>query len=157
MMVLDNDLRPSRILTRRAFDNGTAAAAASGASPNAVLHLLAMARTIGVELNIDDIDRISRRTPLLCDLKPGGRFAAVELHKAGGIALLTKRLIEGGFVDGDALTVTGRTLGEACESVVETPGQEVVTPLSSPLRDAGGLGVLRGNLAPDGAAGQGPQ
>ena len=84
-------------------------------------------------------------------MKPGGRFAAVELHKAGGIALLTRRLIEGGFVDGDALTVTGRTLGEECESVVETPGQEVVTPLSSPLRDEGGLVVLRGNLAPDGA------
>src|SRR5437773_7573558 len=151
LQVFEKDIRPSQILTRRAFDNAIAAVAASGGSTNAVLHLLAMARTIGVELNIDDIDRISRRTPLLCDLKPGGRFAAVELHKAGGIALLTKRLIEGGFVDGDALTVTGRTLGEECESVVETPGQEVVTPLSSPLRDEGGLVVLRGNLAPDGA------
>jgi len=151
LQVFEKDIRPSQILTRRAFDNAIAAVAASGGSTNAVLHLLAMARTIGVELNIDDIDRISRRTPLLCDLKPGGRFAAVELHKAGGIALLTKRLIEGGFVDGDALTVTGRTLGEECESVVETPGQEVVTPISSPLRDEGGLVVLRGNLAPDGA------
>ncbi len=151
LQVFEKDIRPSQILTRRAFDNAIAAVAASGGSTNAVLHLLAMARTIGVELNIDDIDRISRRTPLLCDLKPGGRFAAVELHKAGGIALLTKRLIEGGFVDGDALTVTGRTLGEECESVVETPGQEVVTPLSSPLRDEGGLVILRGNLAPDGA------
>ncbi|TMG30705.1 MAG: dihydroxy-acid dehydratase [Chloroflexi bacterium] len=143
LQVFEKDIRPSQILTRRAFDNAIAAVAASGGSTNAVLHLLAMARTIGVELNIDDIDRISRRTPLLCDLKPGGRFAAVELHKAGGIALLTRRLIEGGFVDGDALTVTGRTLGEECESVVETPGQEVVTPLSSPLRDEGGLVVLR--------------
>jgi len=151
LQVFEKDIRPSQILTRRAFDNAIAAVAASGGSTNAVLHLLAMARTIGVELNIDDIDRISRRTPLLCDLKPGGRFAAVELHKAGGIELLTRRLIEGGFVDGDALPVTGRTLGEECESVVETPGQEVVTPLSSPLRDEGGLVVLRGNLAPDGA------
>ena len=151
LQVFENDIRPSQILTRRAFDNAIAAVAASGGSTNAVLHLLAMARTIGVELNIDDIDRISRRTPLLCDLKPGGRFAAVELHKAGGIALLTKRLIEGGYVDGDALTVTGRSLGEECESVVETSGQEVVRPLSSPLRDEGGLVVLRGNLAPDGA------
>jgi dihydroxy-acid dehydratase len=151
LQVFEQDIRPSQILTRRAFDNAIAAVAASGGSTNAVLHLLAMARTIGVDLNIDDIDRISRRTPLLCDLKPGGRFAAVELHKAGGIALLTKRLIEGGYVDGDALTVTGRTLGEECESVVETSGQEVVLPLSSPLRDEGGLVVLRGNLAPDGA------
>jgi len=151
MNVLENDRRPSQILTRRAFENAIAAVAASGGSTNAVLHLLAMARTVGVELDIDDIDRISRRTPLLCDLKPGGRFAAVELHKAGGIAVLTKRLIEGGFVDGDALTVTGRTLGEESESVAETSGQEVVVPLDRPLRDEGGLVILRGNLAPEGA------
>ena len=151
LQVFEQDIRPSQILTRRAFDNAIAAVAASGGSTNAVLHLLALARTVGVELDIDDIDRISRRTPLLCDLKPGGRFAAVELHRAGGIALLTKRLIDGGYVDGDALTVTGRTLGEECASVVETPGQEVVLPLSSPLRDEGGLVILRGNLAPDGA------
>jgi dihydroxy-acid dehydratase len=151
VQVLEKDIRPSQILTRRAFDNAIAAVAASGGSTNAVLHLLALARTIGVELDIDDIDRISRRTPLLCDLKPGGRFAAVELHRAGGIALLTKRLIEGGYVDGDALTVTGRTLGEECESVAETSGQEVVAPLSRPLRGEGGLVVLRGNLAPEGA------
>ena len=151
MSALEQDLRPSRILTRRAFDNAIAGVAASGGSTNAVLHLLAMAREVGVELHIDDIDRISRRTPLLCDLKPGGRFAAVELHRAGGIGVLTKRLIEGGFVDGDALTVTGRTLGEESESVRETAGQEVVAPLSKPLRNEGGLVVLRGSLAPDGA------
>jgi dihydroxy-acid dehydratase len=116
-----------------------------------VLHLLALAREVGVDLAIDEIDRISRRTPLLCDLKPGGRFAAVELHRAGGIALLTKRLIEGGYIDGDALTVTGRSLGEESGSVTETVGQEVVAPLSRPLRAEGGLVVLRGNLAPDGA------
>ncbi|MFI5283946.1 MAG: dihydroxy-acid dehydratase [Candidatus Dormibacterales bacterium] len=151
MAVLENDIRPSRILTRRAFDNAIAAVAASGGSTNAVLHLLALAREAGVELAIDDIDRISRRTPLLCDLKPGGRFAAVELHRAGGIALLTKRLIDGGYIDGDALTVTGRTLGEECASVKETAGQEVVVPLSKPLRSEGGLVVLRGSLAPDGS------
>jgi dihydroxy-acid dehydratase len=151
MNVLEQDLRPSHILTRRAFDNAIAAVAASGGSTNAVLHLLALAREVGVELAIDDIDRISRRTPLLCDLKPGGRFAAVELHKAGGIALLTRRLLDGGYVDGDAITVTGRSLGEECQAVTETAGQEVVAPLSHPLRGEGGLVVLRGNLAPDGA------
>ena len=151
MNALEEDLRPSRILTRRAFDNAIAAVAASGGSTNAVLHLLALAREVGVDLAIDEIDRISRRTPLLCDLKPGGRFAAVELHKAGGIALLTKRLIEGGYIDGDALTVTGRSIGEESDSVTETAGQEVVAPLSRPLRAEGGLVILRGNLAPDGA------
>ena len=151
LQVLDQDLRPSQILTRGAFDNAIAAVAASGGSTNAVLHLLALAREIGVDLAIDEIDRISRRTPLLCDLKPGGRFAAVELHRAGGIALLTKRLIEGGYIDGDALTVTGRSLGEECQSVTETPGQVVVAPLSQPLRPEGGLVVLRGNIGPEGA------
>jgi dihydroxy-acid dehydratase len=151
MQVLDQDLRPSQILTRRAFDNAIAAVAASGGSTNAVLHLLALARTVGVDLAIDEIDRISRRTPLLCDLKPGGRFAAVELHRAGGIALLTKRLIEGGYIDGDALTVTGRTLGEESMSAKETPGQVVVAPLAKPLRPEGGLVVLRGNIGPEGS------
>jgi dihydroxy-acid dehydratase len=151
MRVLRDDLRPSRILTRASFENAIAAVAASGGSTNAVLHLLAMAREAGIELGIDDFDRISRRTPLLCDLKPGGRFAAPELHRAGGIALLTKRLIEGGYVDGSCLTVTGRTLEEEVAAVTETPGQEVVRPLSNPFSAEGGLVILKGSLAPEGA------
>jgi dihydroxy-acid dehydratase len=150
MRVLEADLRPSQILTRSAFENAAAAVAASGGSTNAVLHLLALAREVGVDLDIDDIDRVSRRTPLLCDLKPGGRFAAPELHRAGGIAVLTRRLIEGGYVDGSALTVTGRTLEEECATVVETPGQEVIRPLDRPFSTEGGLVVLKGNLAPEG-------
>jgi dihydroxy-acid dehydratase len=151
MSLLESDLRPSQILTRRAFENAVAAVAASGGSTNAVLHLLALAREVGVDLTLDDIDRISRRTPLLCDLKPGGRFAAPELHRAGGIAVLTRRLIEGGYVDGSALTVTGRTLEEECAAVQEAPDQEVVRPLDNPFSNEGGLVVLRGNLAPEGS------
>ena len=151
MRMLEADLRPSKILTRGAFENAVAAVAASGGSTNAVLHLIAVAREVDVDLTLDDIDAISRRTPLLCDLKPAGRFSAYELHRAGGIGLLTKRLIEGGFVDGTALTVTGRTLEEECASVTETPGQQVVRPLSNPFSQEGGLAILRGNLAPEGS------
>ena len=151
MRVLDTGILPSQILTRKAFENAAAAVAASGGSTNAVLHLLAVAREVGVDLTIDDLDTISRRTPLLCDLKPAGRFAAYELHRAGGIAVLTRRLIEGGYVDGSALTVTGRTLEEECSTATETPGQEVVRPLSNPFSHEGGLVILKGNLAPEGS------
>jgi dihydroxy-acid dehydratase len=151
MRALESDLRPSQILVRKNFENAVAAVAASGGSTNAVLHLIGLAREVGIDLTIDEIDRISRRTPLLCDLKPGGRFAAPELHRAGGIALLTRELMKGGHVDGSAMTVTGRTLEEECASVQETPGQEVVRPLSNPFSSEGGLVILRGNLAPEGA------
>jgi len=151
MEVLRSGLTPSRILTRTAFENAIAAVAASGGSTNAVLHLIAMAREVRVDLSIDDIDRVSRRTPLLCDLKPAGRFAAYELYKAGGIAILTKRLIEGGHVDGSALTVTGRTLAEECAKVQETPGQQVVRDGSNAFAPEGGLAILKGNLAPGGS------
>jgi dihydroxy-acid dehydratase len=151
MTALERDLRPRRILTPTAFENAVAMVAASGGSTNAVLHLLALAREVGIPFTLDDIDRISRRTPILADLIPGGRFAAVDLYRAGGIAVLTRRLIDGGFVDGSALTVTGRTLGEEVYEVVETPGQDVIVPLQRPLRAEGGLVILRGSLAPDGS------
>ena len=151
MQVVEAGLRPSQILTRTAFENAVAAVAASGGSTNAVLHLIALAAEVGIELTLDDIDEISRRTPLLCDLKPAGRYNAPELHAAGGIALLTHRLIESGHVDGSALTVTGHTLAEDCAGVVETPGQRVVRPVSEPFHPEGGLVVLRGNIAPEGS------
>jgi dihydroxy-acid dehydratase len=150
-LVAELDLRPSRLLTRTAFENAIAAVAASGGSTNAALHLLALAHEVGVELTLDDLDRVSRRTPLLCDLMPGGRFSAYDLHRAGGTMLLVSRLIEGGFVDGSTLTVSGHTLGEDAAAAVETPGQRVIAPLSSPFGTEGGLVVLCGNIAPDGA------
>jgi dihydroxy-acid dehydratase len=151
MEVLEAGLRPSRILTRTSFENAIAAAAASGGSTNVVLHLLALAREAGVPLTVDDIDRVSRRTPLLCDLKPGGPYTAYDLYMAGGIQLLTKRLLEAGLIDGSAMTVTGRTLAEASEAAAEAKGQQVVAPLDAPLRPEGGLVILKGNLAPEGS------
>jgi len=151
MDVLAQDLRPSQILTRTSFENATAAAAASGGSTNAALHLLALACEAGIPFTIDDIDRISRQTPLLCDLLPGGRYAAVDLHRAGGISLLVQRLIQGDLLDGKALTVTGRSMAEEVAATQETPGQKVVVGLDQPLRAEGGLVVLKGNLAPEGS------
>ena len=150
MDLLQRDSRPRQILTREAFENGIAAVAATGGSTNAVLHLLAIAREAGVPLELDDFDRISARTPLIADLKPGGRFVATDLHAAGGIPLVARRLLEGGFLHPDALTVTGKTLAEEAQKARETPGQEVVRPLTDPLKPAGGLVILRGNLAPEG-------
>ncbi len=150
MELLRRDIRPSQILTRKAIENAIAAVAATGGSTNAVLHLLAIAREAGVELNIDDFDAISSRTPLIADLKPGGRFVATDLYRAGGIQLIARRLVEAGLIHGDALTVTGKTIGEAAKSAAETKGQEVVRPLSNPLKSTGGLVILHGNLAPEG-------
>jgi len=149
--LLRRDLRPSQILTRKAIENAIASVAATGGSTNAVLHLLAIAHEAGVELTIDDFDRISARTPLIADLKPGGRFVANDLYKAGGIQLVAKRLIDAGLVHGDAMTVTGKTFAEAARIAQEIPGQEVVRPLSNPLKPTGGLVILRGNLAPEGS------
>ncbi len=148
--LLRRDLRPSQILTRKAIENAITAVAATGGSTNAVLHLLAIAREARVELKIDDFDQISARTPLIADLKPGGRFVASDLYHAGGIQLVAKRLAEAGILHGDAMTVTGKTIGEAVRSTSETAGQEVVRPLTNPLKPTGGLVILKGNLASEG-------
>ncbi|WP_243383093.1 dihydroxy-acid dehydratase [Geothrix alkalitolerans] len=150
MELLKRDLRPSAILTREAFENAVAAVAATGGSTNAVLHYLALAREAGVPFTLEDFDCVSTRTPLLADMKPGGRFMAPDLHAAGGIRLVASRLLEGGLIHGAALTVTGRTLGEELAGAAETPGQEVVRPFDRPLKSTGGLVILRGSLAPEG-------
>jgi dihydroxy-acid dehydratase len=148
--VLRRGMRPSEMITRRGIENAITAIAASGGSTNGVLHLLALAREAGVELEIDDFDTISERTPLLCDLKPGGRFVAVDLYRAGGVALLAQRLAQAGLLHEDAPTVTGQTIGEIAAAARETPGQEVIRPLANPIKTTGGLAILRGNLAPEG-------
>jgi dihydroxy-acid dehydratase len=147
---LANDLRPSRVITPESLENAIACICASGGSTNGVLHLLAVAREAGIELAIDDFERISRKTPLLADLKPSGRFVATDLYKAGGVGVIVKRLAEAGVLHAEALTVTGRTVGEEASVSEETPGQVVVRPLSDPLKSEGGLAILRGNLAPEG-------
>lgn len=151
MDLLRRDLRPSRILTRKSIENAIAAVAATGGSTNAVLHLLAIAGEAGVELSIDDFDRISEHTPLIADLKPGGRFVANDLFKAGGIQLVAKRLVDAGLIHGDAITVTGKTIAEAAQMTTETPGQEVVRSAANPIKSTGGLVILKGNLAPEGS------
>jgi dihydroxy-acid dehydratase len=150
MDMLRADLRPSAILTREAFENAIAAVAATGGSTNAVLHYLALAREANVPLTINDFDQVSARTPLLADLKPGGRFTAPDLHAAGGIRLVARRLLEGGKLHGASLTVTGRTVAEELASAQETPGQEVVRPFANPIKASGGLVILKGTLAPEG-------
>ena len=150
MKVLADDLRPSRIITKDSIENAIATVAMSGGSTNGVLHLLAVANEAGIELTIDDFDRISERTPLLGDLKPGGRFVAKDLYEAGGVGVLAKRLDEAGVLHRDAITVTGRTIGEEADATEETPAQQVVRPLAIPLKPTGGLVILRGNLAPEG-------
>ncbi len=150
MDAVRNNRCPRDIVTRAAFENAIASVAASGGSTNSVLHLLAMAREAGVELDIEDFQKVSERTPLLVDLKPAGRFVAVDVHYAGGIPVIAQRLVDGGYVDGTAMTVTGRTFAAEAADAKETPGQEVIRPLSNPIKSSGGLVILRGNLAPDG-------
>ena len=150
MDAVRSGIKPRDIATRKAFDNAIAGVAATGGSTNAVLHLLAMAREAGVALRIDDFETVSRRTPVIVDLKPGGRFVAVDVDKAGGIGVIAQRLVEGGYVDGSAVTCTGRTFAQEAAEAKETPGQEVVRPLSKPLKSRGGIAILRGSLAPEG-------
>ena len=150
MKVLADDLRPSQIITKDSLENAIATVCMSGGSTNGVLHLLAVANEAGIELTIDDFDRISEKTPLLGDLKPGGRFVAKDLYEAGGVGVLAKRLDEAGVLHRDAITVTGRTIGEEADATQETPAQQVVRPLDDPLKPTGGLVILRGNLAPEG-------
>ncbi len=150
MNLLRGGVCPRDILTRPAFENAIAGVAATGGSTNAVLHLLAIAREAGVPLHIDDFQKISERTPLLADLKPSGRFVASDMHRAGGIRLLTHRLLEGKHLHGDVPTVSGKTLSAEAGASVETPGQEVIAPLDKPLKKTGGLVILHGNLAPEG-------
>src|SRR6185295_586255 len=139
MDVLRRNQRPLDILTRKAFDNAIAGVAATGGSTNAVLHLLALAREANVPLTIDDFDTVSERTPLIADLKPGGRFVAADLDRAGGVQLVAQRLVAGGFMDAAQATPGGKTIGDEAALAVETPGQEVVTPLGRPLKKTGGL------------------
>jgi dihydroxy-acid dehydratase len=147
---LAEDRRPSQVITRDSIENAIAAVCTSGGSTNGVLHLLAVAREAEIDLDIDDFERVSRRTPLLADLKPGGRFVATDLYKAGGVGVLASRLAVAGVLHADALTVTGRTIGEEAAAAEETPGQVVVRALSDPIKPEGGFAVLRGNLAPEG-------
>ena len=150
MQALSQGLRPRQILTRSAFENAIAAVAATGGSTNAVLHLLAIAREAGVPLQIEDFQTVSERTPLLADLKPSGRFVAADMHRAGGIRLLVKRLLDGKHLRGDLQTISGNTLGAEGAQALETPGQEVIAPLDAPLKKTGGLVILKGNIAPEG-------
>jgi dihydroxy-acid dehydratase len=149
--VLADDITPSKVITKESLENAIACVCASGGSTNAVLHLIALAHELGIELQMDDFERISRATPLWASLKPGGRFVATDLYAAGGVPVLLKRLDDAGLLHRDQLTVTGQTIGEVAEAATEAPGQEVVLPVDAPLKAEGGLAVLRGNLAPDGS------
>ncbi len=149
--VLVDDITPSKVITRDSLENAVACVCASGGSTNGVLHLIALAHELGIELTIDDCERISRRTPLFADLKPGGRFVATDLYAAGGVPLILERLAKAGLLHSDAITVTGKTIGEVAAEATEAPGQEVVLPVEKPLKSEGGLAILKGNLAPEGA------
>ena len=150
MEVLREERRPRHILTREALENGIICAASTGGSTNVVLHLLALAAEAGVPLDIDDFDRISEATPLIGDLRPGGRYVALDMDRAGGTPLLAKRLLDAGKLHGDVMTVTGRTIAQESATATETPGQDVIVPVDHALKQTGGLVILKGSLAPHG-------
>jgi dihydroxy-acid dehydratase len=148
--VLKQGIRPRDIITKKSLENAIASVMATGGSTNAVLHYLAIAREAGVELTIDDFDRISQQTPLVADMQPGGKYYAYDLYRSGGIRLIAKRLQELGRLNNDEKTVTGRTIGEEASEGQETAGQVVVRPASDPIKTSGGLVILKGNLSPEG-------
>ena len=149
--ILERNVRPSDLLTRQSLENSLAASAATAGSTNSILHCLAFAREAGIEFTLDDIEQISRRTPIIGDMRPTGKYVALDLYQAGGVPILVNRLIDGGYMDGNTPTVSGQTLAQACADADETEGQDVVRNLDNAISDSGGLVVLKGNLAPDGA------
>jgi len=151
MRLLEEDVRPRDILTRQAFENAITVVVAMGGSTNAVLHLMAIAREAGVDLSLDDFDRIGRNTPYIADLRPGGRYVMADLHRHGGVALVMKPLLQAGLLHGDTLTVTGKTLDQNLASAQVIEDQPIIYPLSAPRSPTGGLAILHGNLAPEGA------
>jgi dihydroxy-acid dehydratase len=151
MNLLAKGVTPRDLITRRSFDNAIATVAATGGSTNGVLHFLALAREMGVALDIDDFSRISKRTPILTDLKPGGKYVAVDFHNAGGSRLLARRMLEAGLLDGSCRTVSGRTLSEEADLAQETPGQKVLSAPGEHFKATGGLVILKGSLAPEGS------
>ena len=150
MRLVRDDVRPSQIVTREALENAAASVAATGGSTNGVLHILAIARELGITFSIDDFDRIAARTPIVASMKPGGRYVATDIFDAGGVGLVARELAKRDLIHASAMTVDGRTLGQIAEQTVEAPGQPVVVPIERPLKPTGGLAVLRGNLSPDG-------
>ena len=150
MDLVRKGLTPRKIVTRKSFENSIAGVMATGGSTNAVLHLMATARDFGVKLAIDDFDRISRKTPVVADLKPWGTYTAPEMYDAGGMAVVGKRLLEARLLHGSEKTVTGRTIGEEVKAAPEPAGQQVIKPLAKALKAEGGIAILRGNLAPGG-------
>jgi len=150
--LLERDIKPRDIMTREAFENAMVVVMALGGSTNAVLHLIAMARSVDVDLTIDDFQKVSDRVPFLADLKPSGRFVMEDLHEVGGTPAVMKYLLDAGYINGDCLTVTGKTVAENLADVPGlSEGQEVVRPLTNPIKATGHIQILRGNLAPDGA------